>query len=109
MMAFQCVQNMDLQAQTIMHLAASRIQLPLDDPTRRPAFSFPCHFQIPSDKHGFIPPNAAVFQSTQTGRNLIWKFFATFPLNLIILGTEIVFPRIICAMCDVARARDVFV
>nr|AKN91646.1 BIG SEEDS 3 [Manihot esculenta] len=54
------------KAQTIMHLAASRIQLPLDDPTRRPAFSFPCHFQIPSDKHGFIPPNAAVFQSTQT-------------------------------------------
>ncbi|KAF2290163.1 hypothetical protein GH714_003789 [Hevea brasiliensis] len=61
------------KAQAIMHLAASRIQSPMDDPIRRPAFSFPCHFQTQSDKHGFIPPNAAISQANQTGRILIWK------------------------------------
>ncbi|XP_058001091.1 protein TIFY 4B isoform X2 [Hevea brasiliensis] len=54
------------KAQAIMHLAASRIQSPMDDPIRRPAFSFPCHFQTQSDKHGFIPPNAAISQANQT-------------------------------------------
>ncbi|KAJ9154266.1 hypothetical protein P3X46_027621 [Hevea brasiliensis] len=66
MLAFQCIQNMDLQAQAIMHLAASPIQSPLDDPIHRPAFSFPCHFQTPSDKHGLLSSNAAIAQTTLT-------------------------------------------
>ncbi|KAJ9154268.1 hypothetical protein P3X46_027621 [Hevea brasiliensis] len=54
------------KAQAIMHLAASPIQSPLDDPIHRPAFSFPCHFQTPSDKHGLLSSNAAIAQTTLT-------------------------------------------
>ncbi|KAG8636741.1 protein TIFY 4B isoform X2 [Manihot esculenta] len=57
------------KAQAIMHLAASPIQSHLDDPIHRPAFSFPCHFQTPSDKHGFLHPNAAFVHATLTEKS----------------------------------------
>eukprot|EP00257_Ricinus_communis_P015549 XP_015573491.1 protein TIFY 4B isoform X2 [Ricinus communis] len=54
------------KAQAIMHLAATPIHSPLDDPIRRPVFAFPYHLQTPSDKHVFVPSNAAISPTTPT-------------------------------------------
>ncbi|XP_020534154.1 protein TIFY 4B isoform X2 [Jatropha curcas] len=56
------------KAQAIMHLAASPFQSPPDDTICRPAFSYPCHFHAQTDKHGFVPPNTAICQTTQTDK-----------------------------------------
>lgn len=60
---------MDLQARTIMHLAARPNHLPVDNQFSGTAAarSLRCQFQTAGDKDGPFPPSATIPQAMQTG------------------------------------------
>ena len=65
---------MGLQAQAIMHLAASPIQVSLDDTIGRTTdLPFPCHLRTPGNKPILIPSGATISPTTQTGTVLGMK------------------------------------
>lgn len=74
--------NMGLQAQEIMHLAATPI-----DFSQNGSFggsfggitayrAIPCHLQVTSNRHVSLPlrPAAMISQFMQTGKSLRWKY-----------------------------------